>query len=459
MGKFFFSIVLYTFISFASVFAQNNSEQERFISLLINDNDEALNYISPDEIQYSQRLNTTFAGVESKLLLSFSSYINHKIKENIKIGKTSFNILNTPLEDGYLKSILNVPSENYSVTFYSKENKAVTPLSYFTHTWKKQSGKYFDFLISDEKLFNPYCINKLDNFVGNTAKLLDYSEEDINLLKEKKILYVFCSNNDEIANLTGSVSRGRYLSELDAVVTTYSCHFHEVAHLLLNYKIKENSLYPVPFLQEGFAVAIGGRGGQSGSVLNDVGYYIARYDFANYKPLFNSENFYNEDPSISYPLAGIFSKYLLSTLSTEEFLSFYNQIKVDTNQKIIKDFGNYIAKYKAFKDISFLSPNDVVEISADSSFFLSTKTPIENYTSTKFRELFKDKIYKGEKYYFAIDKKEINIYNLYSNELIASYVNSFADNPVDYFVNGKYKFYISKNLLDEDLNDLNLSYR
>lgn len=461
MGKSVFlilSIIIFSSTPFA--YAQKNIPEEKFISFLLNqiESDKALTFISPREIQTSQRLNTSFLDVKSKLLLNFSSSIRHDIKEKIKEGEAA-SFQTTSLEDDYSKSVLNMPSLNYSVTFYFKNHEAITPLTYFTQNWKKQSGKYFDFLISDEKLFNSYCINKLDEFVDEMAALLKYSDFELELLKEQKILYVFCSNHDEITKITGSVSKGRYLSEMDAIVTTYSCHYHEVAHLLLNYKIKENSLYPLPFLQEGFAVATGGRGGQSNNVLNDVGYFIARYNYANYKPLFASENFMKEDPSISYPLSGIFSKFLLTTLNIEDYLSFYNQTKVDTTTKFFLDFYNYITQYKSFKDLVFSPSVEVLEIIADSSFFLSTQNPIENYSSTKFNELIRDKIYKGEKYYFAIDKKEINIYNLYSNELIASYVNSFADNPVEYFADGKYRFYISKTLLDENISDLNFSYR
>lgn len=405
MGKTIFLIALFVFFSLSSSFAQTGSVQEKFIRLLINDDEEAINYISPEEIKTSQRLNTTFTDIKSKLLLNFSSSIKHSVKEKIREGKTNFTIQNSDLDDGFVKSVLNVPGENYSEEFYFKNNKAVTPLTYFTRNWKKQSGKYYDFLISDEKLFNTYCIDKLDEFVESTAKLLHYSEEDLSRLQNQKILYVFCKDNDEITNITGSVSRGRYLSEFDAVVTTYTCHFHEVAHLLLNYKIKENSLYPIPFLQEGFAVAIGGRGGQSSNVLNDVGYYIARYHYANYKLMFESSIFYSEDASISYPLSGIFSKYLLSTLTIQDYLTFYNQISIDTNQKIFSGFSDYINRYRAFKDITFTPSENTVEIIADSSFFLTPQNPIENYTSTKFIELFKNNSYKGQKYYFAIEKK------------------------------------------------------
>lgn len=460
MGKSVFLILSIIFFSLASFTrAQKNIPEEKFISVLLNENEseDALTFISPQEVQTSQRLNTNFLDVKSKLLLSFFSSIRYDIREKINKGEAA-SFQTTSLEENYTKSVLNVPSLNYSVSFYFKDHKAITPLTYFTRTWKKQSGKYFDFLISDEKLFNSYCRNKLDEFVDKVAALLNYSAYDLELLKEQKILYVFCSNHDEITNITGSVSKGRYLSEIDAVVTTYSCHFHEVAHLLLNYKIKENSLYPIPFLQEGFAVATGGRGGQNNNVLNDVGYFIAKFNYANYKPLFEYENFVKEDPSISYPLSGIFSKYLLETLSIEDYLSFYKELKVDTAQKLLSDFDEYIRKYKSFRDIIFTQSDEFEEVIAGSSFFLSTQNPIKNYSSTKFYELFKDKVYKGEKYYFAIDKNEINIYNLYSNELIASYVNSFAENPVEYFSDGKYKFYIAKTLLDEKIKNLKTGY-
>ncbi|MBN8572253.1 MAG: hypothetical protein J0M18_21735 [Ignavibacteria bacterium] len=270
MGKFIFLIFAIAFLSSGSLtWAQKNIPEEEFISLLLNDSEEALVFISPEEIQTSERLNIKFSDVKNKLLLSFSSRIQHVIKEKINKGEAA-SYQTTSLGDVYSKSVLNVLSLNYSVPFYFKNHEAISALTYFTRNWKKQSGKYFDFLISDEKLFNSYCIDMLDEFVERTASLLKYNDSELQLLKEQKILYVFCSNQDEILNITGSVSKGRYLSELDAVVTTYSCHFHEVAHLLLNYKIKENSLYPIPFLQEGFAVATGGRGGQNNNVLNDL---------------------------------------------------------------------------------------------------------------------------------------------------------------------------------------------
>jgi len=324
------------------------------------------------------------------------------------------------------------------------------------------------FLISDEKLFNSYCAEKLDAYIDKMAELLKFTKGELKLLKEQKILYVFCSTQEEMESITGSVSKGRYLSDLDAVVSTYSCHFHEVSHLLLNYKIKENSLYVLPFLQEGFAVTTGGRGGQSNNVLNDIGYYIVRYNFADYKLMLDDEGFSKEDPSVSYPVSGIFSSYLLSILGADEYISFYkkhsdngyniNDARLTAFDVTINGFADYINKYKAFQEICFTKTNNNIEFEVTGSFFLTPQNPIQNYSSSKFTELHKDKEYNGEKYYFAIDKNEINIYNLYSNELIASYVNSFADTPVEYFSDGKYKFYISQNILDESVNDLNLSY-
>ncbi len=150
MGKTVFLIFLFLFVSIGASFAQN-PEREKFIRLLINDDEEALNYISPQEIKFSQRLNTTYTDVKSKLLLNFSSSLNYSIKEKIRENKAAYSVQNFTLEEGYDKSVLNIPGENYTDNFYFKNNKAVAPLNYYTRNWKKQSGKYFDFLISDEK--------------------------------------------------------------------------------------------------------------------------------------------------------------------------------------------------------------------------------------------------------------------------------------------------------------------
>lgn len=329
-------------------------------------------------------------------------------------------------------------------------------------------GKYFDYFISNEIFFNTYCIKKLDDYVDKVALQLSISRSEKDALENKKILYVFCKDADEIKQITGYSSRGQYIINSDAVVTTYPCHFHEVSHFLINYKLKSLPLYTLPFIQEGLAVATGGRGGQSADVINDIGYYLVQNNITDYKSLFKIENFKNEDASISYPLAGLFSKYLLDK-NADDYLSFYRKysgnIEVlsrinseSIDKETFNDFEKYLQSYKTNNGISFEENADAFQIKTAVQFFLTPEIPLQNYSSIKFIELFKGREYKSEKYYFAIDTNEINIYNLYSNELIASYVNSFNKNPVKYFQNNEFTFYIAKSLIYENINDLKYSY-
>jgi len=462
LSKIIFSF--YFFFITSKVFSQSNFSENFFHSLIF-DNIINKNFIDENDLNYSQRFRINYLN-EEKFFIGYD--IGKGIKEKIKSGILKYFISEQGLEDDYSKGIITIPEINYSKEFYFLSGKLINPIKYYTRNRKKLSSRYFDFLITDEKLFNEYCAEKLDSFIESTGDILKLSEDDKTVLSKEKILYVFSKDQDEIKSITGYASRGQFIVNYDAVATTYSCHFHEVAHFLINYKLKNLPLYTVPFLQEGFAVALGGRGGQSANVLNDIGYYLIKNNISDYKNLFETDGFKNEDATISYPLAGLFSKYLIGK-NIEDYLNIYkslsgsfeeiNRIKLNSiNSNILSDFESYLREYKYSGNIAFSGKCNFLEIKSDRSFFLTPDNPYRNYASGKFIEIFKEREYKGEKYYFAINEKEINIYNLYSNELIASYVNSFTQNPVKYFTGSEYIFFISESLLDEDYKSLKISY-
>jgi translation initiation factor 2 beta subunit (eIF-2beta)/eIF-5 len=462
LSKIIFSF--YFFFITSKVFSQSDSSENFFHSLIFDDTI-GKNLINENDLNYSQRFGINYFN-EEKFFIGYD--IDKGIKEKIKSGILKYFISEQSIEDGYSKGIITIPEINYSKEFYFLSGKLINPIKYYTRNWKKLSSRYFDFLISDEKLFNEYCAEKLDSFIESTGDILKLSEDDKTVLSKEKVLYVFSKDQDEIKSITGYSSRGQFIVNYDAVVTTYSCHFHEVAHFLINYKLKNLSLYTVPFLQEGFAVALGGRGSQSANVLNDIGYYLIKNNISDYKNIFETDGFKNEDATISYPIAGVFSRYLIEK-NIDDYLKFYknlsgtfediNKIKLNSvNSNIFSDFERYISKYKYSEDIAFKNNNNFIQIKSDKSFFLTPENSYKNYTSGKFIEILKEREYKGEKYYFAINENEINIYNLYSNELIASYVNSFEQNPVKYFTGSEYFFFISESLLDEDYKSLKISY-
>ncbi len=257
MKIYLFILSLVLFNSFS--YPQN--KQREFIEALINGSDSLENYVDEDELAKSSRLGINYDSVKNKFIISFD--IDENIKDEIKKNGIKYEIKTNELGNNYSVTEFTVPSLDYSKNFYFKKGKWISPITYFSKDWTTKSSKYFIFKISEPKYFNDYCINKLDEFVDSMAVLLDFDEQQKQLLQNEKIYYILCKDDKEIEQVTGFNTRGIYITALDEVVTTYNTHYHELTHLLMNYKLKNLGLYTLPFFMEGFAVAVGGRGGMA----------------------------------------------------------------------------------------------------------------------------------------------------------------------------------------------------
>ena len=90
-----------------------------------------------------------------------------------------------------------------------------------------------------------------------------------------------------------------------------------------------------------------------------------------------------------------------------------------------------------------------------SNLLLRTYKPLKDYKNKKFTEVFPGIKYEGYKYLIKADKREINIYNLYSNILIASYSTGFSLNTKEVTSEDGYLiFYVRKNIFGEKMNRL-----
>ena len=90
-----------------------------------------------------------------------------------------------------------------------------------------------------------------------------------------------------------------------------------------------------------------------------------------------------------------------------------------------------------------------------SGLLLQTSNPIANYKSKKFDEASPGIDYTGYKYLIKAESREVNIYNLYTNILIASYSTGFTvdikevPKEEDYFI-----FFVKKEVFEEDMKEL-----
>jgi hypothetical protein len=484
MGK----IIISLFVIAASfqIFPQNNilttERASDFIEAIINGSNSLEKLVLPEELAISKRLGITYDGVKNKFLISYE--IPGEIINEIKNKKAGYKINIEKLDEQFSILHFEVPEKNYETKYYFENEFLTSPPYYFYKDWKKIESDHFIFYVSESEYFNDYSIRRLEKFLAKTISVLNYSGEEKERLKQEKIIYILCKDEDEIEKLTGYKARGMCNLAYDYLITTFNCHYHELVHLLINFKLKNVPLYTHPFLQEGLAVALGGRGGKEPEVILNLGQFLVESGFLTYKELLNSDDFKNNDASMSYPLSGLYNEFMLETFQYDKYEKLYRKYSAgNTNGMVIseddlpgeKSWLEFTGNRNKNNLISFESnESEFKTIQSDSSFILkesdsfylieskgnilisATDKP-GNYLSKTFSEYFPDKNYNSEKCLIRINDNEIAVYNLYTNNLIANYVSGFSLDmkPVPK-EDGFYKFAIRKVLIEENSDNWNI---
>jgi hypothetical protein len=317
--------------------------------------------------------------------------------------------------------------------------------------------------------------------------LLNFTPEEKELLEKEKIIYILCKDNEEIKKVTGFETRGIYILAYDEVITTYNCHLHELSHLLINYKLKKLPLYTLSYFQEGFAVAAGGRGGISRNILLDSGNYLHKSGFIPFNSIITQPEFQSENASVTYPVSGLYSFYLMYVYGMGFYFDIYRKYSGDENYinglklndfklPAISEFDDFIKNFKMRSGIrleykpgvqriiyegpqvKIIKTDSLYRFEIKQNLLLTEKNPVKNYKSSKFKELFPKLKYNGEKYLITGNRKEINIYNLYTNNLVDSYSTGLSFDNKDVPVNDIYlTFYVNQKDFDEELTTLSVS--
>lgn len=446
-------------------FSFQNNPADDFFNSLIKGKQDITNYVDKDELLRSSRLGISYEGVTNKFLISYD--IDSAVKKDITDKHLEYQTHEIEKDGEYSIVDFSVPVLAYSKDFYFKSDKFISPAAYYSRNWKEITSKYFIFRISDINYFNDYCINRLDSFVDDMADKLGFSDADKQLLQKEKIYYILCKDADEIKKVSGFDMRGQYLPAFDEILTTYNTHFHELCHFLINFKLRHLSLYTLPFFLEGFAVAEGGRGGLSANVVTGTGLFLQGEGILDYESIVTNNDFYNEDASLTYPVAGLYDQFLISKIGMKEYLELYK--KVNGGLEFIKNIGRkdielpdkslfeqFLDSYKLetplyLKNISTLSKAEDMDINgkvvdADSIYVFfarnnfigliqKNETREKGYTSRLFESMTKKK-YNGEIYLVNVDSGFVKIYNCLNDELIFSYdVNlSLNGEPVPYYI-------------------------
>lgn len=463
-----------------SIFSQNFSD--KFLDALIYDKPDVTEYVNQLELVKSERLGIKYDGVKSKVLIGYE--LTDEVKAGIKSGKFKYEIKEQLLADTYTEVTLNVPVANYSRTYYF-DNGFVTNSTYCSRLWQKKESKYFAFSIEEPKYFNEYCVKRLDDYVDMIADTLGFTIAERRILEKEKIGYIFCKDENTVEKITGFKAKGMAMLGSDDVVTSYQTHFHEVAHILINYKLKKLGLYTLPFFMEGFAVAVGGRGGMAPRVVTDLGCYLQKSGILTYDSILTNDGFYNNDASMSYAVAGLYNSFLLNELGGEKYLQLYK--KVNGDLEFVKKIGPssfnlpVTAKWISFLDDYNSNPeiycnaNDTnISRTRIGSIGLLPKTVNEYYKFFigDYMFLGYDNLEEKDRGYFSklflsmfpkdsanakhpdefgifVDTSSIRVINFFNDEIVASYNSAFkVDGAKVPYKNKDFEFFVKKSILN-----------
>jgi hypothetical protein len=460
----------------------NHAEVQRFIRAILWNQPSLSAWFDPDEVVLADRLGIEYDGVKNKNLIGCD--FDDSTKGLVRTGRVGYDIKIDTLDGAYARLTLTFENGASPRQYYFKGNHYISPEAFYARTWTVVETGHFRFILSDSTLSNPYCREQLEMFVARMGALLQFSARDMETLHEKKILYYLCKNEDEIQRLTGFRLRGMCDLAIDAVVSTYNTHCHELLHLLINYKLRHLPLYTHPLFQEGFAVAYGGRGGLAPDVLLSLGRFLYRSRSVELTSLFDDDNFRQCDPSLSYPAAGLYNRFLVETVGMESYLRLYRlfsrsqgeaagvhipaeMLPGDSiwNHYLRGSTGrNAITLDTAAAGDRVLFENGTGRVSEDGEryFFLLSRAILwsgaekfASYASQAFRDAFPKKHYRGEKYMIVVRSEEVSVYNLFTNNLIASYAAPFAMPPARVpLIKDRYRFTVERRIFDEPLNSI-----
>ncbi|MBN1213227.1 MAG: hypothetical protein JXA92_11700 [candidate division Zixibacteria bacterium] len=352
----------------------------------------------------------------------------------------------------------------------------IYPQDYCAETWPITETKYFrvHYHPDIEKFLNPVLFEAADGFIEEMAKVLNISRDDVKKIAEKKIEFFYCDNDSTVTEITSQKTKGLFDVASNDIISANFPHFHELTHFLVNYKLRNLPLFTLPVVQEGVAVYYGGRWGKKPSALFDLGIFIYREKFVEIDSILTFRGFRNNSGAdISYPVAAVFTSYLMDKLGQDNYFKLYLALSgkyrdlaaltpVKIQNKIVEftglvdwqtlktEFENYLdEKIEAVKAaapgrlddgkivlsvdnfkisrnkqwLAFEFPGQGGDTLFQGSLFFGRDKRLEGENSPLFEEQFQgSQPFDGYRYAVRFDRNEAGLYDYGTNELVAKFI-------------------------------------
>lgn len=439
-----------------------------FLEALLAHPDSMADFLDTDDLAIANRLGISYPEAPCKPLISWG--LSEQEGELLDEEGLDGQFVIQDLDGDYSRLTLFPDGPLASHSWIFRDGRVVSSILYGIGNWRRIDSEHFRFFVSDTTLFHPANIEALESFLTDTAVLLGMTQADLDRLARNKIYYCFCSSTEEIEELTGFQARGMYILSHDLIVSTYSAHTHELAHLLMNYTLQTPHLYTHPFLLEGFAVAVGGRGGKAPDILGQLGVSILKSGWLELEGLLDTQGFYRENASMSYPGTGVYNRFLLEDLGSTDYLELYDRYGGSGQAVLTMRIDNgdlpdqvlwlrYLEEQSAAGAISPGAPGleqseGTIAFQPDSAgtriSFAVPRTslafegpPAEDYRSFLFEELQEGEPYAGQRYFVRASGAEAAVYDLYTNTMLAFFSTGFSPDPVEIpEMDGRYFFQV-----------------
>ena len=346
----------------------------------------------------------------------------------------------------------------------------------YIHKWDSVESRYFRVHMHPAvtQYMNPVALADADRFVEAMCDTLNLSSDLRKQIEEKKIEYFFCAGDSVVEQLTGHLTKGMLDLPTNDVISAVFPHYHEVTHLLVNMKLHRLPLYTLPILREGIAVRYGGRWGKHPASLLQLAKFLYSEQLVPFDSVLTYAGFDEQaGADIVYPVAGLFTGYLLDRLGQDKYFELYRSFsgnyddlaamttdKVqgiiaialgkDSWSDVIADFNDYIKKDDALTTAvpgrldkgQSIAQGDGYEVRENGDWlgfeFMPTVTAddkvsgnllfamtgdLKDQTSSLYEEQYQHKMpYEGYRFGVRFDQNEIGLYDYATNCLLAKYI-------------------------------------
>ncbi len=443
--------------------------------VLAGDTENVVTLWSPEYLAACSRLDINYA--ESSASFDLASPLHTYLKE-LRRGKLRLQVGAADIDgEGFVVPVQLVggpaaPPFHYAVVPVGDDWKLAGRIWAAGRTWPRFESEFVAYHCQDEKLLTAPARQALDRYVADTAALLAVSPERLDDLRRHKILY-YLADEETVARLTGYPTKGMAELATGSVISSHFPHFHEVAHLLLNYALEEAPLLPLPLLQEGTACLLGGRWGRAPRVIQYMGWVNHSMGLVELKDILTRDGFYAaaSGPDATYAAGSVLCDLIVTEAGWPGLLELQTSLALSGEPRDAAAIAGEIArvcgwetdtplallqeKYEAWlprfrrggvepgADAGQLTGTEVLIREVDDAFEfvvpggdepvavlpVSPSVGEKESHSSLFSEVLRGHTYAGQPVGLRCSSSSISVYDFAANRLVGVWVGDFSGEP------------------------------